>query len=137
MVIIVNSEQEICPSLEALKEVNIPFDVMEDGKVAIQVTDGNLSIGVNRDMIAVGPDSPSYDASLTSFVVGGHRIWASGNLEQVSESEFVCNGPFRVYSKLVVSTFDYMNSIQNDISAFDDLNRRMLEASNKTTLGLK
>ncbi len=136
MVIIVNSEQDVFPSLEALKEANIPFGVMEDGRVAIQV-EGNLKIGENKDMTFLGPDSPSYEASLTSFVFGGNRIWASGNLEQVSEGEFVCNGPFRVYSKLVVSTFDYMSSIQNDISAFDDLNRRMLEASNKATLGLK
>ena len=86
------------------------------------------SLGVNAD----------YDASsLSYFVIQKNRIVASGNLKKDENDNYVCDGAFRVFSKVNVSTHEYVLAGQVDVSELDRLNVAMIDSTEKKTRSLK
>ena len=79
--------------------------------------------------ILLSSNCPNADSSLLYFVIKGHRIIASGDLQKVDDNDYVCNGSFRVFSRINITTFNYIGASQVDISELDELNGKMLEAT--------
>ena len=132
MTILLNSAEDCYPSLEALSELGIAYEIMQDGRVALK-TD-KVRIAENHDVTknADSESSALNDASLSYFVIEGHRIVASGNLISTGLDNYICEGPFRIYSKINVTTLDYVSAGQVTVDELYALNERMLQATEKT-----
>ena len=127
--IIVNSE-EVYPSLDALNELGINYEIVDNDRIAIKM-DSETKLSENSEMLSANLEHE--DKSLSYFVVRKHRIIASGNIQELPDGNHVCDGPFRVFSKVIISTVDYMSASQNDIGNLDYLNQIMLETTFKGT----
>lgn len=132
MTILVNSVEECYPSLEALDELGISYEVMQDGKVAIKTDKVRVAENHDATRKSIDESSPLNDPSLSYFVIEGHRIVASGNLTAAGLDNYVCEGPFRVYSRTNVTTLEYISAGQVTIEELHALNERMLQATEKT-----
>ncbi len=133
--IIINSEEDIYPSLEALDELGIKYEVKNDGKIFVGLDTNKIKIGENKDVthsLSNGNIWPNADPSLSYFVIKNHRIIASGDLKKNEEENYICNGAFRVFSKINISTFDYIFASQNESEELNDLNGLMLNSTSKS-----
>ena len=132
MLIKVSSVDDILPSLEALSELGISYKTNDDNSITIELNTPDFKVAENKDMpILLSSNWPNADSSLLYFVIKGHRIIASGDLQKVDDNDYVCNGPFRVYSRINLTTLNYTIASQVDISEQDELNGKMLEATMK------
>jgi hypothetical protein len=130
MLIRISSVDDILPSLEALSELGISYKINDDNSIIIELNTPDFKVAENKDMpILLSSNCPNADSSLLYFVIKGHRIIASGDLQKVDENDYVCNGSFRVFSRINITTFNYIGASQIDISELDELNGKMLEAT--------
>ncbi len=130
MLIRISSVDDILPSLEALSELGISYKINDDNSIIIELNTPDFKVAENKDMpILLSSNCPNADSSLLYFVIKGHRIIASGDLQKVDENDYVCNGSFRVFSRINITTFNYIGASQIDISELDELNGKKLEAT--------
>ena len=132
MLIKISSVDDILPSLEALSELGISYKTNDDNSITIELNTPDFKVAENKVMpILLSSNWPIADSSLLYFAIKGHRIIASGDLQKVDDNDYVCNGPFRVYSRINLTTINYTIASQVDISEQDELNGKMLEATMK------
>ena len=105
------------------------YEFTKDGRVAIKLNEG-AKVGINHDICDAKIPGKNSDPSLSYFVVINHRIVASGDFTQVDDN-YVCNGAFRVYSKITVPIFSYTGASQVSLENLDYLNGKMLEATKR------
>ena len=128
MRIIINSQEDCYPSFEELSVLSNKCEIMADGKILIELDEQNFRIAENYDITG-----QSNDASLAYFIINKHRILASGNLSINNEGDYICDGAFRIFSKINVSTHDYILAGQVDASEKYELNEYMLNSTKKNT----
>lgn len=132
MLIKFNSVDDIFPSLEALSNLGVTFKTNDDDSVVIELNAPEFKIVENRDMpILLSSNFENADSSLLYFIIKENRIIASGDLKKISDNEYECNGVLRVFSKINVTTTDYLLAGQNEIGELDYLNKEMLDATAK------
>ena len=134
MKIIVNNG-DIYPSPDALSEFlenGINCEVIDDSKIAVKFTSSKTIVAENKDMTyMISKGMENADESLSYFLINGHRIIASGNLQKTDDGNYACDGPFRVFSNIDVSTFEYILASQNQLGDLYELNQRMLNSTSK------
>ena len=132
MLIKINSVDDIFPSLEALSNLGVTFKTNDDDSVVIELNAPEFKIVENKDMpILLSSNFENADSSLLYFIIKENRIIASGDLKKISDNEYECNGVLRVFSKINVTTTDYLLAGQNEIGELDYLNKEMLDATAK------
>ena len=140
MKVLVNSIDEIYPSLESLSKYNLKYEIMADGRVRVELDDSKIRICENKDMTNpnthrwprdIANQMPNEDKSLSYFVINNHTIIASGDLYKGKDGNYTCDGAFRVFSEIAVTTFDYVLSSQVSVENWDSLNGAMLDATSK------
>lgn len=131
MIIFVNSE-DVYPSLDALGELGIDYKMVDDSRIAVKLKARKIRVAENQDMTyLLSKNSEEADKSLAYFVIDGHRIIASGNLQKIDKSNYICDGAFRVFSRVNVTTYDYIAASQIDVSELFALNKWMLDSTSK------
>ena len=132
MLIKFNSVDDIFPSLEALSNLGVTFKTNDDDSVVIELNAPEFKIVENKDIpILLSSNFENADSSLLYFIIKENRIIASGDLKKISDNEYECNGVLRVFSKINVTTTDYLLAGQNEIGELDYLNKEMLDATAK------
>ena len=136
MKLIINNEEEFYPSLDQLSEFGVDYQVMDDGKILILLDEKEFRIAENHDVTRKSnvPTSASFcDLSLSYFVIKNRRIIFSGNLKNIKDDIYVCDGPFRIFSNIRVMTYEYVSAGEFDVGEKDSLNKYMLENTRKYT----
>ena len=123
------SLEQCSPSIEGLNELGINCIVTDNGMVAIDLDENGMKLVVNAAAKKLLSSSQYDIESLSSFIIKKHRIIASGNLKKNDDDSYICDGPFRIFSNIKVTTFDYILAGQIDISGLDQLNEDMLNST--------
>ena len=135
MKVVVNNNEEVYPSLESLDELNISYKIKDDGRVVIKFDSDKTKVIKNNDVSAMISSNPeSADKSLLYFLIKNQRIIASGNLQKIDDNKYLCDGPFRVFSRKDVYTYQYIQASQIDISELECLNQEMINSTSKDSV---
>ena len=112
----------ILPSIESLDVLGIPYN-----------TNGNfITIYLDRNKYTIIPNNKGNN-SLSYFIIDTYtyRIVASGNLERNNGYEYHCQDEFRVFSKYILTTYDYYSEYYEGSNESTFNNERLLRETNK------
>ena len=113
----------ISPSIEALNELNLSYKILDNGNVFINLDRSKYTIISNN----------SDEDSLSYLVIDSYnyRIIASGNLAINNREQYNCNGVFRVYSKYLLTTYEYYGHDTYNVSYSKFYDERLIRETNK------